>query len=675
MRPRLLTFRLGLLAITIATLALAVIVPHDSLPPSAAQTTDQLNFEVTPANCGTVTVEQTSATSAPASASTSTPTPTSRWTIGQSDPVRVAAKANPGCTFDRFEVVLLRTVVRTSKSNPFQFRLYRRVPTTVRAHFAGTPVACTQATLGVDPATNSELAADCAQLLVAKDALRGTAALNWDVDTAMTSWDGVTLGGTPRRVTGLSLRMLLGTLPANLGDLTALTSLELEWGKLRGSIPTELSKLTKLRTLSLYRNSLSGGIPAELGKLTELRTLSLSQNFLTGSIPTEVANLTHLEGLFLYQNRLTGSIPAELEDLSSLTALFLGENQLSGCVPRALRQVTNNDLATLGLESCALPSATLSYSTYDTTGAVATAGSYAFRTESEDGAMTAVTTYEALRDGTATELLIHKSDAGGTSQAGVFDIVEAGDLFEWKQAHDCFVRYTVTEVKADPAGTVPKKALGVEWMTYAFTGCSGAITSDASVSVTSFPPNIRFPQVTIPVRHGPWVLTPEGWTGASEAPERLTPPAGRDNSYEESHEPAVVRAHPLWREPRVPNDWVLLDAASGYEGQDGINALYSNGHGFLALEVQITYLANTRDWEAPTTTAITETRIIDGLVAFIKYGASGTTFVTTEVRMFDDVSGIEYLVIGYDPALSGSSPDSLIAIARSLLKPPVGDGS
>ena len=59
---------------------------------------------------------------------------------------------------------------------------------------------------------------------------------------------------------------------------------------------------------------------------------------------------------------------------------------------------------------------TFRYDTYDTTGAVSTAGSYAFLSDPEDTS-TAVTTYEALRDGTTTALLIHTSDADGASRA------------------------------------------------------------------------------------------------------------------------------------------------------------------------------------------------------------------------------------------------------------------
>ena len=92
---------------------------------------------------------------------------------------------------------------------------------------------------------------------------------------------------------------------------------------------------------------------------------------------------------------------------------------------------------------------TLRYHAYATTGAVTTAGSYAFLSDPAD-TTSAVSTYEGLRDGATTGLLIHKSDAHGASQAALYDAVEADDLFEWRHADDCWVRYTVTEVKPDP---------------------------------------------------------------------------------------------------------------------------------------------------------------------------------------------------------------------------------
>ena len=78
------------------------------------------------------------------------------------------------------------------------------------------------------------------------------------------------------------------------------------------------------------------------------------------------------------------------------------------------------------------PPTTFRYDTYDTTGAVAEPGSYAFLADPAD-TTSAITTYEGLRDGTATALRIHETDADGVSRAAFLDTVEVGDLFEWRR--------------------------------------------------------------------------------------------------------------------------------------------------------------------------------------------------------------------------------------------------
>ena len=64
---------------------------------------------------------------------------------------------------------------------------------------------CANGTVITDPGSNRGLVYDCEVLLAVKDTLRGTATLNWSVDTAIASWDGVSVSGTPRRVRGLNL--------------------------------------------------------------------------------------------------------------------------------------------------------------------------------------------------------------------------------------------------------------------------------------------------------------------------------------------------------------------------------------------------------------------------------------------------------------------------------------
>ena len=240
---------------------------------------------------------------------------------------------------------------------------------------------CSNGTVVPNPADNPGLKRDCVTLLGLKDTLRGTATLNWSEDTAITSWDGVRVKGSPGRVTevlltskGLTgtippdlgrldglqhlwfnINQLAGAIPSELGSLASLQTLILNDNRLTGAVPRELGGLSSLETLWLDRNRLSGEIPAALGDLSSLRRLTLSVNRLSGSIPSDLGNLTNLEYLWLNVNRLTGTIPSELGSLDDLRNLRLGSNQLTGCIPPALRDVDDHDLNDLGLQNCPTP--------------------------------------------------------------------------------------------------------------------------------------------------------------------------------------------------------------------------------------------------------------------------------------------------------------------------------
>ena len=167
-------------------------------------------------------------------------------------------------------------------------------------------------------ASNSEMVADCETLLGLRDALAGTTLLDWATDTPIEDWDGVTVSGSPKRVTELALDEsgLNGEVPEGLGQLTALTVLSLSGNSLRGSIPEELGSLSNLTELSIDDNQLTGSIPVDLGDLANLETLSLNDNMLSGAIPSELGGLSKLKKLLLANNRLTGDIPAGLGDLA-----------------------------------------------------------------------------------------------------------------------------------------------------------------------------------------------------------------------------------------------------------------------------------------------------------------------------------------------------------------------
>ena len=209
---------------------------------------------------------------------------------------------------------------------------------------------------------NPGLVSDCETLLEARDTLVGTGtSLNWSVNTPITSWDGITVEGTPARVTQLLLwnRGLRGTIPEQLESLTALKKLDLgtalevcvgdvcrdveehERNRLTGTIPATLGNLAGLESLLLNRNQLTGAIPAQLGSLSNLQVLSLWENQFTGTIPPSLGNLSNLEQMYLSQNQLTGAIPTQLGNLSNLQELYLWGNQLSGQLPTQLSNLSN----------------------------------------------------------------------------------------------------------------------------------------------------------------------------------------------------------------------------------------------------------------------------------------------------------------------------------------------
>ena len=105
---------------------------------------------------------------------------------------------------------------------------------------------CSGGTAVTNPGANPGLVSDCEALLAAKDTLRGTTTLNWSVDTVITSWNGVTVGGTPQRVARLKLtnKSLTGSISERLTDLDALVELKLSGNSLTGCIPLPLKDVS-----------------------------------------------------------------------------------------------------------------------------------------------------------------------------------------------------------------------------------------------------------------------------------------------------------------------------------------------------------------------------------------------------------------------------------------------
>lgn len=101
--------------------------------------------------------------------------------------------------------------------------------------------------------------------------------LNWFQGRFADRWSGVELDMN-RRVKYIELRYynLNGTLPPEIGDLTALTYLVLTSNKLKGDIPSEINNLSKLSTFHILYNNLTG-LP-DFSKMPALRYINLQGN-------------------------------------------------------------------------------------------------------------------------------------------------------------------------------------------------------------------------------------------------------------------------------------------------------------------------------------------------------------------------------------------------------------
>ena len=165
---------------------------------------------------------------------------------------------------------------------------------------------------------------------------------NWLSDGPLREWHGVQIGESGRVVdVFLYANNLNGELPQELGNLSALYTLQLSQNRLTGELPSSIGNLTSLESLELRQNQLTGELPSSIGILSSLTYLHLSQNQLTGELPSSIGNLSSLTSLDLGQNQLTGELPSSIGNLSSLTYLHLRLNKLTGELPSSIGNLSS----------------------------------------------------------------------------------------------------------------------------------------------------------------------------------------------------------------------------------------------------------------------------------------------------------------------------------------------
>ncbi|XP_027927406.1 probable leucine-rich repeat receptor-like serine/threonine-protein kinase At3g14840 [Vigna unguiculata] len=141
----------------------------------------------------------------------------------------------------------------------------------------------------------------------------------------------------------LKAQNLTGTLPSELTGLPHLEEIDLTRNYLNGTIPIAWGS-SKLRIISLLGNRLTGPIPKEIGNITTLESLVLEFNQFTGNITPELGNLSHLQRLHLTSNNFTGELPETLAKLTLLRELRLNDNNFSGSIPSFIQRWTNLEI-------------------------------------------------------------------------------------------------------------------------------------------------------------------------------------------------------------------------------------------------------------------------------------------------------------------------------------------
>ncbi|KAF5948669.1 hypothetical protein HYC85_014626 [Camellia sinensis] len=128
---------------------------------------------------------------------------------------------------------------------------------------------------------------------------------------------GKSLGKNDWNFRALKALNLSGVLPRELCYCRALFG-----NRITGSIPKELGNITTLESIVLEFNQMSGPLPQELGNLTRLQKLSLTSNYFYGELPGTLAKLTTLKDLDLSFNKLSGEIPSNFVNPSASISMY-----------------------------------------------------------------------------------------------------------------------------------------------------------------------------------------------------------------------------------------------------------------------------------------------------------------------------------------------------------------
>jgi hypothetical protein len=94
--------------------------------------------------------------------------------------------------------------------------------------------------------------------------------------------------------------------------------------------------------VELFNNNMKGTIPADLGLLTALTYFGVGVNVLTGTLPVSIGQWTALTYLAVDSNTLTGTIPASIGNWSQIQFAYFHYNNFAGTMPTGICRYIDN---------------------------------------------------------------------------------------------------------------------------------------------------------------------------------------------------------------------------------------------------------------------------------------------------------------------------------------------
>jgi hypothetical protein len=129
-----------------------------------------------------------------------------------------------------------------------------------------------------------------------------------------------------------------------VGMQNVVTQVDLFLINVNGTIPADLGLLTALTYFNVAGNALTGTLPASIGQWPALTYLDVGGNALTGTLPASMGQWTALTYFGVYKNKMTGTIPASIGNWSQIQSAYFEDNQFTGTMPNGICPYINKTI-------------------------------------------------------------------------------------------------------------------------------------------------------------------------------------------------------------------------------------------------------------------------------------------------------------------------------------------